>query len=37
MYVDNLLFNDNEILSKTIADLAPNGLLFHTANMDKTK
>jgi hypothetical protein len=30
-------FRDDDTLSLTVADLAPNGLLFHTANADKTK
>lgn len=28
---------DNDALSLTVADLIPNGLLFHTANAAKTK
>lgn len=38
MYVFGTFFKiDVDTLSLTIADLVPNGLLFHTANAAKTK
>ena len=37
MSAQSFLFIDSDTLYLTVADLVPNGLLFHTANAAKTK
>jgi len=37
MYVYDLLFDILNVLTWIVADLAPNGLLFHAANAEMTR